>query len=129
MSRLLTITAVIEAAAGVGLLILPSTVILMLLAVPLETTATITVGRIGGAALLALGIACWVARDETQSHGGRGMFAAMIFYNIGAVLILGAAGVGSQPVGIALWPAVALHAVMAVWCGVSLTEANRHRAV
>ena len=125
MSRLLTLTAVIEAATGVGLLIFPSTVVVMLLATPLETTATMTLGRIAGAALLALGIACWLARDETQSHGGREMVVAMIFYNVGAVLILGAAGIGSQPVGFALWPAVALHAVMVVWCGVSLTNADR----
>ena len=37
-------------------------------------------------------------------------------YITGAVIILGMAGIRSQPVGIALWPAVALHAVMTVWC-------------
>ena len=47
----------------------------------------------------------------------------MVLYNLGAVVILGAAGIGSQPVGIALWPAVILHAVMAVWCVTCL----RHR--
>jgi hypothetical protein len=40
----------------------------------------------------------------------------MALYNIGAVLVLGAAGLLSQPVGIGLWPAVILHAVMTVWC-------------
>jgi hypothetical protein len=40
----------------------------------------------------------------------------MLLYNIGATLILGAAGLGSGLVGLILWPAVLLHAVMAVWC-------------
>ena len=40
----------------------------------------------------------------------------MVLYNLGAVVILGAAGIRSQPVGIALWPAVVLHAAMTVWC-------------
>jgi hypothetical protein len=40
----------------------------------------------------------------------------MVVYNLGAVVFLGVAGVRSQPVGVALWPAVVLHAVMVVWC-------------
>jgi hypothetical protein len=41
---------------------------------------------------------------------------AMVLYNLGTVLVLGAAGLGSQPVGIASWPAVNLHAGMIAWC-------------
>jgi hypothetical protein len=44
----------------------------------------------------------------------------MVLYNLGAVVILGAAGIRSQPVGIALWPAIVLHAVMTIWCVTSL---------
>ena len=44
----------------------------------------------------------------------------MVLYNLGVVLILGAAGLQSRPVGIALWPAVILHAAMGVWCLASL---------
>jgi hypothetical protein len=44
----------------------------------------------------------------------------MVLYNLGAVAILGAAGIWSQPVGVALWPAVVLHAAMTVWCIVNL---------
>jgi hypothetical protein len=44
----------------------------------------------------------------------------MILYNLGAMLVLGAAGLSPQPVGIGLWPAVILHAVMTVWCVTSL---------
>ena len=44
----------------------------------------------------------------------------MLLYNLGVAFILGAAGLQSQPVGIALWPAVILHSAMSVWCVASL---------
>lgn len=37
-------------------------------------------------------------------------------------LILGAAGIQSQPVGIVLWPAVVLHAAMTISCITNLLE-------
>ncbi|WP_441477748.1 hypothetical protein [Bosea sp. 2KB_26] len=40
----------------------------------------------------------------------------MLVYNSATVLILTVAGLSSGPLGIALWPAVVLHAAMAVWC-------------
>jgi hypothetical protein len=50
----------------------------------------------------------------------------MVLYNLGAVVILGAAGLQSQSVGIALWPAVVLHAAMAVWCIVCLQRSPQN---
>ena len=41
---------------------------------------------------------------------------AMLLYNLGAVVVLGAAGTWSQTAGIALRPAVIIHATMARWC-------------
>jgi hypothetical protein len=67
-------------------------------------------------ALLALGVACWLARGDAQSRAARGLVAAMLLYNISAVVVLGAAGIRSQTAGIALWPAVILHAAMVIWC-------------
>ena len=45
--------------------------------------------------------------------------SAMLLYNLGVALIFGAAGLQSHPAGIALWPAVILHAVLGhlVSCG------------
>jgi hypothetical protein len=71
---------------------------------------------VAGTALFALGVACWLAQYDAQSCAARGLVSAMVLYNLGAVVILGAAGIRSQPVGVALWPAVVLHAVMTVWC-------------
>ena len=57
MKLLLLVTAVIEAGAGVTLLVFPSGCVLLLLGAPLEAAAAVTLGRMAGAALLALGVA------------------------------------------------------------------------
>jgi hypothetical protein len=121
MKALLTCTAMIEAGAGVALLGFPALAAVLLLGAPLDAIAA-TIARIGGAALLTLGVACWVARGDAQSAAPRGIVAAMIVYNIGAVAILGAAGFRARPVDIVLWPAVALHAAMTVWCVMRLSS-------
>jgi hypothetical protein len=115
MKLLLTLTALIEAATGLALLVVPSLVVRLLLGGEISG-ASVSLGRVAGAALLALGVACWLARGDTPSQAARGLVAAMLLYNLGAVVIFGAAGLQSQPVGIALWPAIILHAAMAVWC-------------
>jgi len=115
MKRLLTFTAGIEAGAGLALLAVPARAVHLLLGTEISG-ASIPLGRVAGAALFALGVACWLARHDVQSCAARGLVSAMGLYNLGAVIILGTAGIGSQPVGVALWPAVMLHAAMAVWC-------------
>lgn len=116
MRTLLTLTAVIEMGAGMALMCCPSTTVELLLRSGLDTSAAVTVGRVAATALFALGVACWLARHDAQSGTARGLVSAMALYNLGAVVILGAAGVRSQPAGAALWPAVVLHTVMTAWC-------------
>ena len=115
MSRLFKFTAIIEAATGLGLIAVPAIVVRLLLGAEISG-ASIPLGRVAGAALLALGVACWLARDDTQSHAARGLVVAMLIYNIPATAILAFAGIGLGLHGVALWPAVVLHAVMGVWC-------------
>ena len=119
MNRLLKLTAIIEAATGLGLIAVPAIIVRLLLDAEISG-ASIPLGRVAGVALLALGVACWLASYDEQSRAARGLVSAMVLYNLGAVIILGSAGLGLQSVGIALWPAVILHAVMAVWCVTSL---------
>jgi hypothetical protein len=115
MKHLLTVTAVIEAGAGLALLAMPVIVVKLLLGADISF-ATIPLGRVAGVALLALGVACWAARGDAQSRAARGIVAAMLVYNFGAVVVLGATGIWSQTAGIAMWPAVIIHAAMAIWC-------------
>ncbi len=124
MNLLLAITAIIEAATGSALLVLPSIVVRLLLGAPLESSAEGVIARVAGAALLALGVVCWLARNDTHSAAARGLVVSMVLYNVGAVVILGAAGVSGQHAGIALWPAVLLHAAMTAWCIASLSGGN-----
>jgi len=116
MSRLLKLTAIIETATGLGLMAVPSVVVRLLLGSPLDTSAAVMLARVAGAALLALGVACWLARDDTQSRATRGLVVAMLMYNLVATAVLAFAGIGLGLRGVMLWPAVILHAAMAVWC-------------
>ena len=106
----------IEAGAGLALLRLPSAAANLLLGTPLEAPAALTLARVGGAGLLTLGAACWLARSDAQSPAARGLVTAMVIYNLGVAVILGAAGIGSDHVGVVLWPAVVLHTAMTAWC-------------
>jgi hypothetical protein len=115
MKHLLSLTAVIEAATGLALLVVPVIVVKLLLGEEISDAA-IPLGRVAGVALFALGVACWLAESDTKSHAASGLIIAMLMYNIGVAVILAAAGVQSHLVGIALWPAVMLHAAMGVWC-------------
>lgn len=116
MKPLLTLTAVLEAGAGIGLLAAPSAFALLLLGSALDSPAGLFVARLAGIALLALAAGCWLARSDTQSRAARGLVSAMVLYNLGAAIILAAAGIRSEPAGAALWPTVILHAALAFWC-------------
>jgi hypothetical protein len=116
MKTLHTVTAVIEAGAGLALGCFPSFSVALLLGSPLDTPAAVTLGRVTGAALLTLGVACRLARDDAESRAARGLVAAMVVYNLGAAALFAYAGIGLGLHGVALWPAAVLHAAMGIWC-------------
>jgi hypothetical protein len=113
---LLTVTALAETGVGLLLLLSPPLVSGLLLGVSLDAPAALIVGRIAGAALVSLGSACWLARDDGPNRARRGLVAAMVLYNCAAVAVLAHAGAGVRLVGVLMWPAVALHAALALWC-------------
>ena len=123
MKRFLTLTAIIEAATGLALIALPAVVVRLLLGGEISG-ASIPFGRVAGAALLALGVACWLARDDTQSRATRGVVVAMLMYNLVATAVFASAGIGLGLHGVALWPAVVLHAAMGVWCVACLRSSS-----
>jgi hypothetical protein len=113
---LLVMTAVLEAAAGIALVALPDMVADLLLGTALDAPAARVVARIAGAALFALGLACWLARRDGQSDAARGLVAALLLYNAVVAAMLVGASIVQGLSGIGLWPAVVLHAAMAGWC-------------
>ncbi len=116
MKDLLAVTAAIEAGAGVALLWYPSATVRLLLGDQIDAAPSPTIVRWIGAALLALGIACWLASRGARGRFARGMVTTMTVYNPVAALALAAAGLIAPSPGVLLWPAVALHAAMALWC-------------
>ena len=111
MNRLLTLTAVIEAATGLTLMAVPSVVVRLLLGSEIAGSS-IALGRVAGFGLLSLGIACWPGRGPADNAAPA--LRAMLTYNSLATLYLLCLGIGREWVGPLLWPAVALHGVLAV---------------
>ena len=119
MRRLLTLTAIIEVPTGLAFLCCPPATLALLLGPGLDAFAAVALGRVAGVALVALGVACWLAQYDAQSCAARGLVSAMALYDFGVVVIF-ATAIGSHPSGVAFWPAIILHGTMAVWCIASL---------
>lgn len=121
---LFIVTALLEAGVGLALLVLPALTVKILIGEHFETAADSIVGRVGGAALLTLGVACWLARNEEHTGAAKGLLASMLLYNVAAAVVLAYAGAGLRLFGIGLWPAVVLHVVMAVWCLLNVSTSS-----
>jgi quinol-cytochrome oxidoreductase complex cytochrome b subunit len=116
----LIVTAFVETAAGICLLFLPAVVFAALLGLVDATEEAIFIGRLAGAALLALGVASWMARTDTHTPAQFWLLTGLFIYNVAASTLIGVAGAVLKMVGVLLWPAAILHAVLAVWCFICL---------
>lgn len=125
MKLLLIIAALIEAAAGLTLLLIPTVAVSMLLGVPLDTPTGLVAGRIAGAALVGLAIACWQARNGERGSPATGVVEAMSFYNFAAAIVLVYAGTRLELRSALLWPAIVLHLGLGAWCVLMLWFARR----
>ncbi len=121
---LLSVTGAIEASTGLVLLVAPSVLVELLLGAALGTPAGETVSRVAGVALLALGVACWLAREDAAGRAAKGLVAAMLLYNAAVVAILVLAWMGLGLFGIAFWPVVLGHTGLAAWCVACLSTRN-----
>jgi hypothetical protein len=103
------IAAAVEAVTALFLLVLPQLVAKLLLGVEVMGVS-IVIGRIAGIALLSLGVGCWFGRRQ-EATGGWAL-AAMLLYNVMVTLYLAFVGLGTEFVGLLLWPAVVVHLVL-----------------
>jgi hypothetical protein len=101
MKKVLIFAAVSEAATGVALLIVPSLVGRLLFGAEL-TGIAMTVARVTGIALIALGVACWPGTP----------LLGMLTYSAAVTLYLAYVGFAGGMSGILLWPAVVLHVIL-----------------
>jgi hypothetical protein len=115
------VTAMVEIATGSALLVLPALVVTALLGVRSAPVETLVVARILGSALLAIGVTCALARADVGTTGRSGL-AGILLYDVLVALVLAYAGLSLALTGVALWPAVALHTILAIWGLVSLRD-------
>jgi hypothetical protein len=114
---LMLLTALVEGAVGICLLLFPAVLFYLLLGLTQSAPETTFVGRIAGAALLAIGIASWLTRRDASTSG---LLAGVLVYNATVAILLLYAGTILKMAGIMLWPTVALHAALAAWCLICL---------
>ena len=103
------LSSAIETATGVALIAVPEGVARVLLEASLSDAGA-AVARIAGFALLALGLACWPHANDTNPSAVRALFV----YNLLAALYLGWLRASGEFVSFLLWPACAIHAVLAL---------------
>ena len=108
--RILAFSAFVEVGTGIALLIAPAFVLPLLIGSP-AAEGWLPLGRCFGIALLALSVACWPGHAP---GGGLPAFRGLLSYNGLVALYLGVLGTAGQWKGVLLWPAVALHALIAV---------------
>ncbi len=95
---------------------MPSLLARILVGLTLDAPTGLLMVRLAGVALLSLGAVCWFASRGIESSISFGVVAALVVYNVGAVVLLVSARCGSGMTGIGLIPAAALHAVLAAGC-------------
>lgn len=97
----------------------------MLLGDAVDAPASLALVRVAGVALIALAIACWPARHDQGTPTATGLVRGMTVYNVGVIVVLASAALGTGLTGHGLWPAVAVHAVMAIWCVCVVSTSRR----
>jgi hypothetical protein len=115
LKLLLLATALVEIGTGVALLVAPAWVTKLLLGEGLSSPQSLVLGQITGAALVSIGVACWLASSR-EPGGQRGMVGSLLIYNLAVPVLLIHAAVAYGTRGIALWPAGVLHTTLAIWC-------------
>jgi hypothetical protein len=125
MKLLHIVAAALEAVTGLALLLIPTVAVSALLGAPLDTATGLVAARIAGAALVALAIACWQARNGKRGGPAMGVVEAMSFYNFAAAMVLVYAGIRLELRSALLWPAIVLHLGLGAWCVLKLWFTRR----
>ena len=115
MNRPLIFAAIAEAATGVALLIAPSLVGQLLLG-DAPTDIALVIARVTGIALIALGVACWPGPP----------LVGMFIYTALVMVFLAFVGLHGEWVGQLLWPAVAVHFILAVLLARKILAESSH---
>ncbi len=118
--KILAFASLGEAATGLLLIVYPPIVVRLLTGLEVSGSGVI-LSRMFGISLVALGVACWPAEGCALPLLG------MLIYTALAAVYLTVFGLGGN-VGILLWPAVLLHAVLTVLLGSAWLKQRRSPA-
>ncbi len=121
---LLIVTAILEVGTGVTFLSVPSLTVEILLGEGLSRPQALVMARVTGAALISIGVACWLGRNG-ERRAQLALVAGMLIYNVAVPILLLHAWIALSLDGFGLWPASLLHTLLAVWCVVSLRPIRR----
>ena len=108
---ILGFAAIMEVGTGLLLMIDPVIVVWLLMGVDVAGVG-ILLGRCFGIALVALGLACWPSGPRAPIKSPA--FRAMFTYNALIALYLAYLRVVGHQGGLLLWPAILLHALVAL---------------
>ncbi len=107
--KILAFAAVVEIGTGLVLMVDPAVAVALLLGTNLSGVGG-ALGRVAGVAVLSLGLACWRGRHSEASAAA---LRGMLTYNSLVPLYLAHLAALRHVGGPLIWPAVALHAVVA----------------
>ena len=113
---LLSLFAIAEGATGLALLMVPTILLSLLLGTGQVGPEASVIGRLCGAALLAVAAASWGARNDKGKQGTLGLLVGVTLYNCLATVLLAYSALVLELAGILLWPAVLYHAMTSLWC-------------
>jgi Na+-driven multidrug efflux pump len=111
LKKILAFASIVEVATGLALMIDPRFIVGLLVG-PNTPVEEIPMGRLPGIAILSVGLACWPTSQ--QAERGSPAFRAMLVYNVLIALFLVYLFKVGHLGGVLLWPAVVLHAVVAL---------------
>ena len=78
MKYLLITVALFEAGTGLFLLFLPSVLLMLLFGLRHALPETLLLGRLAGVALLSIGAASWLARNDNRSGAQLGLVTGLL---------------------------------------------------
>jgi hypothetical protein len=99
-------------------------VFVILLGADHAAVEAVFIARLAGAALFSIGVASWMAAADPSTTAQSGLLAGIFIYNAAVAVLLAYAGMVLNMTGLLLWPAAAMHSVLAVWCFVCLRPNN-----
>ncbi len=111
----------LEVLTGLTLIVAPSLLAHFLFGSDLNATGEAT-GRISGLVMLCLAVGCWPRADESGPHQALVPLVALSWLAAAFLVVTGIIGAN---VGLLLWPAAALHLILAVLLTRAWMESRR----